>query len=281
VIINLARKWPCSHLTQILFRYTLLLVFVLVLVCCQTCARVTYSKANSPWQASTLLICSTTVSITSRCRVIAILTNCQLSLVPKLSDRCLELTINRPTSQLFVVKEKKICKEQSFVCIDFLSQMCSGTNQFCFSNHEGNRCLRILASVFVERYSRADRKTSKSAVVFNIVTRIRRMGGHFCKYENGVWFEVGDRCARGKVSSLLRDMLHTQYRSSAKAKIFRRRARNRNETQTEHDGQQLVDGSGGLSEDDSSITSSDWGSSLDFQGFESLTGDDLFDIAIF
>jgi hypothetical protein len=107
------------------------------------------------------------------------------------------------------------------------------------------------------------------------------MGGHFCKYENGVWFEVGDRCARGKVSSLLRDMLHTQYRSSAKAKIFRRRARNRNETQTEHDGQQLVDGSGGLSEDDSSITSSDWGSSLDFQGFESLTGDDLFDIAIF
>jgi hypothetical protein len=162
-----------------------------------------------------------------------------------------------------------------------LSQMCSETNLFCFSNHEGNRCLRILASVFVGRYSRADSKTSKSAIVFNIVTRIRRMGGNFCKYEKGAWLEVGDRCARGKVSSLLRDMLHTQYRSSAKAKIVRRRARNRNETQTQHDGQQLVDVAGGSSEDDSSMILSDWGSSLDFQGFESLTGDDLLDIAIF
>ena len=174
---------------------------------------------------------------------------------------------------------------RSLLGIDFqpsdLSVICGqGKENY---NHEGNRCLRILASVFVGRYSRADSKTSKSAVVFNIVTRMRRMGGHFCKYEKGAWFEVGDRCARGKVSSLLRDMLHTQYRSSAKAKIIRRRAQHQNETQTQDDGHQLVDGStGGHSEDDSSsMTSSRWGSSLDFQGIESLTEDDLFDIAIF
>jgi hypothetical protein len=118
---------------------------------------------------------------------------------------------------------------------------------------------------------------------------IRQMGGEFCKNEKGAWYEVGDRCARGKVSSLLRDMLHTQYRSSAKAKIIRRRARNQNETQTQHAGaEELVDSTGGQSdstggqsEDDSSMSSSDWASSLDldFKAFESLTEDDIFDIS--
>ncbi len=149
-------------------------------------------------------------------------------------------------------------------------------------NHKGNHRFRTIASVFAERYSQADCKTVKATLVFNIVTRIRRMGGHFCKYEKDAWFEVGDRCARGKVSSLLRDKLHTQYRSSAKAKIVRRRAQHQNKTQTQHESEQLVDGTGGLSEDDSSITSSDWGSSLESQEFEeSLTGDDFFDIAVF
>jgi hypothetical protein len=99
-------------------------------------------------------------------------------------------------------------------------------------NHTGNHCFRILTSTFVERYSQADSKTAKSAFVYNIVTMIREAGGHFCKYEKdeGAWFEVGDRCAREKVSSLFRDMLHTQYRSSAKAKTIRRSVQNRNKT---------------------------------------------------
>jgi hypothetical protein len=147
-------------------------------------------------------------------------------------------------------------------------------------NHTGNRCFRILASVFVERYSRADNKTAKSALVFNVVTMIRQAGGHFCKCEKGTWFEVGDRCAREKVSAYFRDMLHTQYRSSAKAKTNSRRIRNQNKTQSQQHGQELVDGTDGYS-DDSSMSSSCWGSSLDFQGYDYALEIDFFDIEVF
>jgi hypothetical protein len=147
-------------------------------------------------------------------------------------------------------------------------------------NHTGNRCFRILASVYVKRYSRADNKTAKSALVFSVVTMIRQAGGHFCKCEKGTWFEVGDRCAREKVSAYFRDMLHTQYRSSAKAKTNSRRIRNQNKTQSQQHGQELVDGTDGYS-DDSSMSSSCWGSSLDFQGYDYALEIDFFDIEVF
>jgi hypothetical protein len=146
-------------------------------------------------------------------------------------------------------------------------------------NHTGNRCFRILASVFVESYSRADNKSAKSVLVLNIVTMIRQAGGHFCKYEKGAWFEVGDRSAREKVSAYFRDVLHTQYRSSSKAKTIIRRDRKRNRTQTQLDGQQPVDGTGHL--DDSSMSSSCLGSSTDSLGFDSSQEIAFFDINVF
>jgi hypothetical protein len=145
-------------------------------------------------------------------------------------------------------------------------------------NHEGNRCFRILAGTFVERYSRAGDKTAKAALVFSVVTMIRQAGGHFCKCEKGTWFEVGDRCAREKVSVYFRDMLHTQYRSSATAKTTRRRDRNRNKTQSQQDGQQLVDGAGGHESDDSSIS---WGSGLHVLWLDYALEIDFFDIEVF
>jgi nucleoside 2-deoxyribosyltransferase len=134
----------------------------------------------------------------------------------------------------------------------------------------------------VERYSRADSKAVKSALVFNIVTVIRQAGGHFCKYEKGTWFEVGDRCAREKVSAYFRDKLHTQYRSSAKARTTRRRDRNRNkrQTQIQQHNQQLVDGTGGHSEDDDDFSMS-WGSSLHVMWFDYALEIDFFDIDVF
>jgi hypothetical protein len=146
-------------------------------------------------------------------------------------------------------------------------------------NHTGNRRFRILASVFVERYSRADSKCTKAVLVFDIITMIRQAGGQFCKYEKGAWFEVGDRCARGKVSAYFRDMLHTQYRSSAKAKTKRRTLLNRKKTQTlQHE--ELLDSTGRHS-DDSSISSSGSGSSKDSLGFENTLEIDCSDIDAF
>jgi hypothetical protein len=147
-------------------------------------------------------------------------------------------------------------------------------------NHTGNHRFRMIASVFVERYSRADSKTAKSAFVFNIVTMIRQAGGQFCKYEKDAWFEVGDRCAREKVSAYFRDMLHTRYRSSAKAKTTRRRLLNRSKRQTLQLGQQLVDGTGGQSRY-SSMSSSCSGSSTDSLGFDYSLDIDFFDIEVF
>jgi hypothetical protein len=178
--------------------------------------------------------------------------------------------------------------ERSQLEVDFepsdLSVIC-GRGKYSY-NHTGNRCFRILASTFVDRYSRADSKAAKSALVFNIVTVIRQAGGYFCKCEKGTWYEVGDRMAREKVSAYFRDMLHTQYRSSAKSKTTirrdRNRNRNRNETQTQHHGQQLVDSISGHDSDDSSISSSCGVSSVDFMGWFGYSLEiDLFDIEVF
>jgi hypothetical protein len=165
--------------------------------------------------------------------------------------------------------------------------------------HTGNHRLRMLASMFVEKYSQSGCNKHKSSIAANIVTITRERGGFFCKYEKGAWFEVGDHFAREKVSAMFRDMLHTQYRSSAKAKTARRRAQiKRIKTQTQQDSQQLVEGTGHSDDssaqqysqqlihgtgdwDDSSISSSWSGSSTDSLGFDYSEKLDFFDINVF
>jgi hypothetical protein len=152
-------------------------------------------------------------------------------------------------------------------------------------NHAGNRRFRILASMFIGRYSEADSKRAKSAIVSEIIAVIRQAGGDFCKYEGGGWFEVGDHCAREKVSALLRDLLHTQYRSSAKAKVGRRQksVRKQKPNQNQSSSQKLVELKESEDSDDSSTTSSCWGKSKDSLGFEYWLeeSDDFFDIDVF
>jgi hypothetical protein len=150
--------------------------------------------------------------------------------------------------------------------------------------------------MFIGRYSEADSKTAKSAIVSEILAVIRHAGGYFCKYERDTdtWFEVGDHYAREKVSSLLRDLLHTQYRSSAKAKIDRRQntARKQMQHQNLQSGQKQVEETddsatkqveGTEDSDDSSTTSSCWGRRKGLLGFEYWLeeSDDFFAIDVF
>jgi hypothetical protein len=151
-------------------------------------------------------------------------------------------------------------------------------------NHAGNYRFRMLASMFIKRYSKASSKTDKSVIVSDIVTMIHQAGGMFCKQEKGSWFKVGDHTAREKTSALLRDLLHSQYRSSAKAKIDRRRTDNRNKKETQQDDQQLVGGT--EQADDCSMVSWPGGeSSQDSEGLENSKGQGdgdktLFDIDV-
>ena len=149
-------------------------------------------------------------------------------------------------------------------------------------NHVGNRRFRILVRMSIERYSQADTRAAKSIIVSEIIALIRRAGGIFCKYKRGVWLEVGARHAREKVGPSLRDLLHTQYRSSSKARAGRRRARKtvkQQQDQNQRSGQKQVDNS--QHSDDSSTTSSCWGRSKDSLGFEYWLEEKYFDIDVF
>jgi hypothetical protein len=168
-----------------------------------------------------------------------------------------------------------------------------GKNNF---NHIGNRRYRILASMFIERYARAATKAAKSAIVSEIITMIHQAGGNFWKLRSGTWIEVGDTHVRDKVGASLRDLLHSTYRSSSKAKIAHRKTQKtgrrkeeqeqetrktekRKEPQDQQSDQKLVDDT--LHSDDSSTTSSSWGSTKDSLGFEYWLEDNFFDIDVF
>jgi hypothetical protein len=70
-------------------------------------------------------------------------------------------------------------------------------------------------------------KAEKSAIVSAIVNCVRETSpdGAFVKEEdkNGEWWEVDDSFAREKIGCIFRDILHTQYRSSTKAKQARKK----------------------------------------------------------
>ena len=168
-----------------------------------------------------------------------------------------------------------------------------GNNNF---NHIGNRRYRSIASMFIERYSQAATKRVKSAIVSEIVTLIRQAGGIFCKFRSGAWIEVGYNYAREKVGASLRDLLHSTYRSSGKAKIARRKtqkirkrkenqdqearkAEKREETPDHQSDQELVEDS--QLSDDSSTSSSSWGRTKDSLGFEYWLEEGFFDIDVF
>jgi hypothetical protein len=89
----------------------------------------------------------------------------------------------------------------------------------------GNRNLRSLVMSYLKPYSQSRNKLDKSSIVSAIIASVRQSSpdGAFVKIEAGVWGEVDEGFAREKIGCLFRDYLHTQYRSSTKAKLARRK----------------------------------------------------------
>lgn len=79
-------------------------------------------------------------------------------------------------------------------------------------------------------YSALSTKSEKSMVVSTIINSVRERGD-FVKYseKTGNFEKVSERIAREKVGQRLRDMLHTQYKSSTQAKKKRRHAQKTSE----------------------------------------------------
>lgn len=79
----------------------------------------------------------------------------------------------------------------------------------------------------MDNYANARTKTDKSLVVSVLVNRVRQANprGGFVKNVAGEWYRVSDRYSREKVGQQFRDLLHTKYRSSTKAKAEKRKRR--------------------------------------------------------
>ncbi len=95
----------------------------------------------------------------------------------------------------------------------------------------GNQNLKGLVLGYLKAYSEAINKVQKTSIVSAIIQSVKEQApdGAFIKYEDGAWWEVDDAFAREKIGCLFRDCLFTQYRSSTKAKLARKKATNVNE----------------------------------------------------
>jgi hypothetical protein len=91
----------------------------------------------------------------------------------------------------------------------------------------GNRRLTVIASLYVKRYSDATKKDVKSGIVTEIMEVIRSAcpdSRHaFVRQTNGKWWRVQNLHAREKVGTVLRDCLHSKYKSSTKSKLAKRK----------------------------------------------------------
>lgn len=91
---------------------------------------------------------------------------------------------------------------------------------------QGNVNFRAIVKSNLERYRDAPGRLEKSFIVSEVLNMIRESCpvGAFVKYEKGRWYDLDDAVSREKVGSLFRDFLHTEYKSSAKAKHARKLA---------------------------------------------------------
>jgi len=87
-------------------------------------------------------------------------------------------------------------------------------------DHEGTARFRDIVKDHAEIYAKCSGKYEKSKIVSKIVNAVREASpyGGFVRRINQKWYEVGDRAAKEKIGQTFRDLLHTKYSSSTKAK---------------------------------------------------------------
>ena len=94
-----------------------------------------------------------------------------------------------------------------------------------------NRIVQSVLGIYADPEST---KKSKSDLIKSIMQKVRdnSPGGGFVKFDSeaGLWFEVGNRIAREKVSQTFRDALNDKYRSSTTSKTLKRRQERINRT---------------------------------------------------
>jgi len=107
---------------------------------------------------------------------------------------------------------------------DSTSVIC-GRGKACTAS-PGNKRLKSIVKSFIGQYSNAKSKAEKTTTVNMIMDAVKgtdRNQGMFVRQQDGIWWEVEDTVAREKVGCMIRDCLHTQYRSSSKAKFLKKR----------------------------------------------------------
>lgn len=100
-----------------------------------------------------------------------------------------------------------------------------GRGKTCTSS-PGNKRMKSIVKSHINDYSNAKNKAEKTAVVNMIMETIQgknKEKGLFVRQHEGIWWEVEDTVAREKVGCMIRDGLHTQYRSSSRAKFLKKR----------------------------------------------------------
>jgi hypothetical protein len=122
--------------------------------------------------------------------------------------------------------------EQDMLPADFSphehSVVCGRGNK-CI-NAPGSQRLKIIASKFLQEYSHTKCKKSKAVIVADIIDLVRSEcpnggQGAFVRFHQNRWWEADELGARQKVTTVMRDGLHTMYKSSSKSKVAKRRTR--------------------------------------------------------
>jgi len=133
------------------------------------------------------------------------------------------MLFTEPSSSLLTFNSKHNSNSNNKMDVPGEFDVICGRGKIC-SQHPGNRRLSQIVKQHIDQYSQATSKLEKSLVVSDIVNMVKQKGTFVKQVSSGgrYFYNVSERMTREKVGQMLRDALHTQYKSSNQAKRKRR-----------------------------------------------------------